>query len=342
METAHTHPLFFSELTHFLRLLPTLPLHLNHHIDHPLTPLLNSYLSHYRLDFTQQETTQAYYIWRSSLSTGNSNNTTTEHTIVQQFWQAKNPKGTVVIAHGYLDHSGLYGRLIQWSLEHHYNVLCMDMPGHGLSSGVPTAIDHFDTYSSIIEQVINNAATASLLTLPLCAIGQSTGCSMLINTLLHRKTTKTQYHFEKIILLAPLVRSYRWSVLRWLYFALRPFLNSISRTFTPSSHDQAFCNFIKYDDPLQSQRIALNWLGAMDSWYQTIDHHSKTEEHPQSLSIIQGTDDRTVDWRYNLKTITSCFPNSQVHYIAQACHHLVGESEEYWQEIENLMNKIMS
>ena len=76
--------------------------------------------------------------------------------------------------------------------------------------------------------------------------------------------------FKHVILLAPLVRSYHWRYLRYLYFALKPFVTSIKRQFVRSSHNDTFHHFIKHNDPLQAKRISLQWLGAMEQWYQTI------------------------------------------------------------------------
>ena len=45
------------------------------------------------------------------------------------------PRGTVVVLHGYLDHVGVHSRLIRFLLGTGHAVAAYDMPGHGLSSG---------------------------------------------------------------------------------------------------------------------------------------------------------------------------------------------------------------
>ena len=44
---------------------------------------------------------------------------------------------------------------------------------------------------------------------------------------------------------------------------------------------------------------------------------------------MQGTDDTTVDWRYNLPRLSEKFPAASTHIIDGARHHLVNESEEF-------------
>ena len=61
-------------------------------------------------------------------------------------WKPPQSKGSVVIVHGYLDHTGLYGHLIKQLLERQLTVVCFDLIGHGLSSGEPASIDSFDQY----------------------------------------------------------------------------------------------------------------------------------------------------------------------------------------------------
>ena len=54
--------------------------------------------------------------------------------------------------------------------------------------------------------------------------------------------------------------------------------------------------------------------------------------------IIQGEDDATVDWRYNVGVIRQLFPASEVVYLSEAGHQLANESEkirsDYLLEVE--------
>ena len=57
--------------------------------------------------------------------------------IACHYFENINAARTCFIVHGYMDHTGLYGKLINYLLHRGCSVVMMDMPGHGLSSGEP-------------------------------------------------------------------------------------------------------------------------------------------------------------------------------------------------------------
>ena len=54
--------------------------------------------------------------------------------IVSQLFLVDLAGPTVLLSHGYLDHAGFQRPLLAWLLQHGYNVIVFDQPGHGLSS----------------------------------------------------------------------------------------------------------------------------------------------------------------------------------------------------------------
>lgn len=52
-----------------------------------------------------------------------------------------NPIGTILIAHGYAEHSGRYQRLTEVLVQHNFVVYRYDHPGHGLSDGTRATVD---------------------------------------------------------------------------------------------------------------------------------------------------------------------------------------------------------
>ena len=283
---------------------------------------LESYLSHYQIHFLQTTQATGYAIWKTELE---------GFTIIQQCWQPQSSNGkTLIIAHGYLDHTGLFRHAIQWGLEQGYRVHCFDAPGHGLSSGEPAAIDSFDQYSKVLAQLIQQQEGDYWL------LGQSTGCATIANLFLDDTLVQSPLRQpEKIIFLAPLVRSLGWQNMRWLYFSLKPFMRSIGRSFHGSSHDKDFNDFLDQADPLQCRTISLRWLGAMEEWVQKIKHLHIKNDIP--LTIIQGTGDKTVDWKYNLSALQRCFPQAAIHMVPAAKHQLVNESEPFREKIQQLI-----
>jgi alpha-beta hydrolase superfamily lysophospholipase len=328
MPTASKLPIFFQQLEELLDEIPAVGAT-------PSNPLstVKHYLDFYQLDLINVGLAISHHIQQSQIES---------FRIVEQVWEPLNYNGkTLIICHGYFDHTGLYGKVIRWALQNHFRCHCFDLPGHGLSSGEPAAIDSFDQYSKVLSHIVKRENYSRL-----SFLGQSTGCAVILNALLDKQfSLSTQNTIDKVFLLAPLVRSKGWQKLRYIYFALRPVLSSIKRGFAESSHNWAFNDFLKHEDPLQSRRIALCWLGAMEEWTEKIKQPSlQTSSPSQSFStlIIQGDDDQTVDWEYNLEQIKRCLPDSKIEPVPGGKHQLVNESEEYWNKVEQLLAEFLA
>ena len=122
--------------------------------------------------------------------------------IALQAWWPEQPRATLVLLHGYYDHSGLYRHVIEWALGMGFAVLSFDLPGHGLSSGMRASIGDFAEYQTVLQGVLAEAA-ALQLPQPWHLCGQSTGGAILIDYLL---TGAPSADIGETILLAPLVR----------------------------------------------------------------------------------------------------------------------------------------
>ena len=322
-----TPPLFFNDIDHFIDTIPSLDT--NSPLVTPkstFTSLLDNYIDFYDVNFLNHKDRQnniasEHKIWQSQIN---------GYRIIEQYWQPNEHNGdTIFIVHGYFEHTALYAKIIFWCLSKGYRVHLFDLPGHGLSSGKAAHIDSFTQYSDILTAIIEreNYPRYSL-------IGQSTGGAVVINTLL----SNTHISPQKTVLLAPLVRSLYWQKMRWYFYAARPFIPSIKRSFSASSHDEKFTEFLECHDPLQARRLPLSWLGAMDKWIKEIQSH--TQSMKQNYWLIQGTGDKTVDYEYNISAIKRCLPNINVEFIPGAAHNLVNEDESYWQQVTALLTKI--
>ena len=219
--------------------------------------------------------------------------------------------------HGYFDHTGLYGKLIEYGLSRNCNVLIFDLPGHGLSTGEGAVIDNFSDYSRAIVRVL---AAIPLPELPLWVMGQSTGCAALVDY-----AWKNPWPFTAVVLLAPLVRPMGWLRVRVAHTLLRRFVDSVPRKFNENSSDRTFLEFVQ-NDPLQSDRVSLRWIGALRRWLRTLPRE-KLRVGP--ALVIQGDADGTVDWRHNMQVVELLFPDSRVVYLPGAGHQLANESGEF-------------
>ncbi len=236
----------------------------------------------------------------------------------------------LLLMHGYMDHSGLFGHLIEFGLSRGCNVLIFDLPGHGLSTGDQAVIDDFREYSRAIGAVL---AAARLPELPWWTMAQSTGCAALME---YSRTAN--WPFKASVFLAPLVRPKGWELVRFAHVLLHRFTDGITRKFAENSSDKEFLAFMRRD-PLASQKISLRWIGALRRWLCDL---PMRDLGMGPVLVLQGDRDGTVAWRRNMKDIPKLVPRCQIVYLPGAGHHLANESESirrgYMEQIDRYLD----
>ena len=238
-----------------------------------------------------------------------------------QVWSPDEPVGTAFVVHGYFDHLGLYRHLLEYLLKRRWRVVLWDLPGHGLSSGPRASIDDFDDYGGCLQALQTHLEAEGLAPRPWLGVGQSTGAAILATDAL---TRGNDGHWAGLALLAPLVRPWGWSQSSWLHLLVGPFVRSIPRKFRANSTDAAFADFLREGDPLQADRLAIGWVSAMRRWMPRL---LALPPNPVKTLILQGEQDLTVDWEWNLEVLARKFPNAEIHRHPEARHHLVNEAE---------------
>lgn len=239
--------------------------------------------------------------------------------IAAQVWWPSLPRATLVLVHGYYDHSGLYRHVVEWALAMGFAVLAFDLPGHGLSSGARASIADFAEYQLVLQGALLQAADLGLPQ-PWHLCGQSTGGAILIDYLLNGQPAP---EVGRTILLAPLVRPRAWAWSQLSYRLLKPFVSEIPRRFSDNSNDPAFVEFVEHRDPLQPRSLPTAWVGALSRWVPRIEGAPPSAHSPL---IIQGEADMTVDWSHNLEVLRGKFAAPDVLRLAQARHHLANEA----------------
>ncbi|MFK7160069.1 alpha/beta hydrolase [Marinospirillum sp. MEB164] len=229
-------------------------------------------------------------------------------------------QGTLVHLHGYYDHGASYPFLQRWCLAQQLIYCTVDLPGHGLSSGPRAAIDDFQRYQQLLNQVLDQLRRERWPR-PWLLSGFSTGGAIALEHAMQ------QLQFDQLVLLAPLVRPIGWTAIRrW-----RPLLNlvvrSVPRKHRDNSHDQAYLDFVREQDALQPRRLPLVWVKALGRWIRRIEKQPPCKAR---VIIIQGDADTTVDWSYNLSVLHRLLPNAKTHLLQGARHQLLNESSE-WQ-----------
>jgi alpha-beta hydrolase superfamily lysophospholipase len=289
------------------------------------SPEQQEYFRHYKLDLEDRYPELQHFF--GSIESG-------AYQLACHYYRSPAPKGCCFILHGYYDHSGLFGHIIDFCIQRNLSVVIFDLPGHGLSSGERVSINDFSEYQTVLNDVLTYFEDA--LPDPWYAIAQSTGGAILMDYLQENPRSI----FTKTILLAPLVRPMGWKITSILITLLKTFIKKIPRSASNSSSDKTFKKFIKNNDPCQSPTVSLVWLSSLQRWIKKFLASQPCHHGPL---VIQGRKDSTVDWLYNMGIIKKKFPAVDVIYIDGARHHLANEREEIleriFQEMDNYLEK---
>ena len=230
---------------------------------------------------------------------------------------------TVLLSHGYLDHSGFNRPLVNFLLANNYNVIVFDQPGHGLSSGNRSSIDNFSTYQQVLTQTISHFQPH--LNKPLHVIGHSTGNVGIIDLFAeNQKTWKGQ-----TIMLSPLIRSKLWGTSKFFYKLGGKLFKKIPRTFRNNSHDKYFKKWLK-KEPFVIKKLSKDWIDAHHIWEKSIQSNKISL---LKFTVIQGQDDIIVDYKYNQKYLNEHFPNLNLIKIQNANHHLINETQSIQSQV---------
>lgn len=255
--------------------------------------------------------------------------------IALQAWWPQAPRATLVLLHGYYDHSALYRHVIEWALGMGFAVLTFDLPGHGLSSGERASIGDFAEYQLVLQAVLAEAAALDMPQ-PWHLFGQSTGGAILIDYLL---TGSPVPQIGETILLAPLVRPRAWAWSQLSYKLLKPFVSEIPRRFSENSNDAEFIDFIHNRDPLQPRNLPTAWVGALGQWVPRIERAPRSLRSPL---IVQGEADMTVAWQHNLALLQEKFAEPRILRLAEARHHLANETPALRQRYFDFLSQHLS
>lgn len=231
-------------------------------------------------------------------------------------FKPKKAASTVFLLHGYFDHTGILKNLIRYCLDLGHAVVSFDLPGHGLSTGKRSSIDDFGEYAAALGNLIG--LCAGRMPEPYASISHSTGGAAVMEYLAGPDGGSL---LRKNIFLAPLVRSGSWKLSRAAFALTGKFIKSIPRGKPAGSSDTAFLEFLK-NDPLQNRSIPIEWLKAMYEWNRRIEQKEKL---PSNVLVIQGADDKVVDWKFNIPFLKKIFADPRVKMIENGRHHLINE-----------------
>ncbi|WP_101846334.1 alpha/beta hydrolase [Halobacillus sp. Marseille-P3879] len=272
--------------------------------DHPIeiNDEIAAYLKFYGLDFKEVEFNLGKLVIH-------------ETEISVQIFTPEQTKATVFLLHGYLNHVGHLNKIIKHLTDLQYRVISYDLQGHGLSNGERASISCFADYVTTLEKLMEKVKAE--MPDPFFVIGHSTGGAIIIDYLLKHRT----HPFDKIILLAPLVRSNHWHLTNIAYRLVKliPFIKKVRRQIKKRALSKEYVAFLK-KDPLQPKAIPLSWLKALMDWNKSIPCYPPLGEE---ILVIQGNKDDTVAWEYNVSFINKRFPNASIVLVDEGPHELI-------------------
>lgn len=233
-------------------------------------------------------------------------------------------KGTVLLLHGYLEHSGIYQPMIKELLEEGFSVVTFDLPGHGLSNGSPANIQNFNHYQTVLHAVYRYVHKAKQLPKPWVGIGQSTGGAILMHHVLDSAEHRKNPFVERLLLLSPLIRPAKSA---WWHNPvglglIRRIKKQVPRHFRRNNHNPEFLRFVRLTDPLQPKMMGMDWILAMSKWMEDM------EARPSCripVWLAQGALDQTVDWKYNVEFVRKKFRLQTLLILEEGSHQLINE-----------------
>jgi alpha-beta hydrolase superfamily lysophospholipase len=231
----------------------------------------------------------------------------------------------VVVSHGYYDHAGTWRHAIPALLEAGNAVVIYDQPGHGLSSGARASISDFGEYVDVLECVMDGCRDRSEL--PIVLAGHSMGCAVITEYLLERDRA---HEPARAVFVAPLVQTSFWGLSKVGQAGLSWAVSSVPRVFRKNSSDPGYLDFVK-QDPLHHGWVPFEWIGALKVWNERAKNFTPSSQMP--VRILQGAEDKTVQWEYNLDFLKSKFPDATVQFFPEGRHQLLNEAEPLRSEV---------
>lgn len=255
---------------------------------------------------------------------------------VQQFIPAGTSRGTVVLLHGYLDHSAVNSRAIEEFVDWGFTVVAYDMPGHGLSGGKSADIADFSVYADVLLAVVRTVCADTAK--PLHLVAHSTGATAVLGAL-HQRRDDPLPDLGEVILVAPLIHSWGEQLSAVGHAAVRPFLERVPRIQRRVSHDQHFVRKLRHGNPMRIHTVPLHWFGELRKWQQQVQRWDPLPEI--EATVLQGTKDSVVAWRKNLPALRALLPAANIHTVDGAFHHLLNEDRPHREPVYTVLRKTL-
>lgn len=235
------------------------------------------------------------------------------------------PRARAVILHGYMGNAGHYAPMANILLASGVEVILLDLPGHGLSSGARNTIESFHDYGDSLAALLPRIIPESGDGLPLFGIGHSTGCSAFVDLLGRHPAAAAQ--FDRLVFAAPLVRISDWDLkLTAINLLVHGTIGLPRGPFVSSGSiaNEEFRDFQMQGDPLYTSIFDPTWVHALDRWNEEV----AAWQNPAwagKILVVQGTSDDVVDWPWNLERLKALLPQLEKELFPGLSHNILQE-----------------
>jgi len=234
-----------------------------------------------------------------------------DHKIAAHLWSNQNTK-LIFMVHGYVDNCGQIKPLERWFIKEGFDVLCLELPGHGNSSGKRADIASIEVYAHLYREILPQVFALKYDSISF--YGHSTGNLGMIDYLLDQR----EHQFDKIIMATPLIRSYLWDLSRFGYKLSYWFLKKYPRR--PFFIRDPEYKELKKLDPHPISTVPAHWFYQLMVWNEALLKDTRTSEGP--VHVIFAAEDTVIDFEFNKKFIEERFPNSTISVINDSDHLL--------------------
>jgi alpha-beta hydrolase superfamily lysophospholipase len=215
------------------------------------------------------------------------------------FFQISEPRGHMVLFHGFLGSQALWRNTLGRFLVQGYNLVMVDLPGHGFATGIRGAIDDFDDYGLLINAALDWYLARVPEAKALILGGHSTGATGIIQYL-----KKPMHPIAGIFMVNPLLHHVYWDVGQIAAFFLQGLAPYHRPLFTPDAY-------------LGPTFFPASWPVRLGEWNSRL---PKSIPLGIPLYIHQGENDEVVDFKHNLPRLQKLFPQAQIQLRPELGH----------------------
>lgn len=214
-----------------------------------------------------------------------------------QAWVPEHSLGTVFVIHGFSEHTGNFGNLIQNFTDSRLAVAAIDLRGHGLSEGPRGHTDAPECYAEDIEKFAQIVAPALNPTCPFFLFGHSLGGLIALQLMLRNRLPLP---VSASVVMSPLLGLPELGGIQKLLARLSPAVEKIFPTLAfphnisdeSLSHDTAYLSQ-RARDPLIGTKASARWFRSINLLMNEV-HHKAGEFHNLAPTFLMLAGDERV------------------------------------------------